>query len=366
MERIEDTGSHINLLGDELRKRVIGQAPAIDAVETAMEKARLREEGRPVASLMFLGPTGVGKTELATALADIMAVDKLHPPLLKIDCGQYQQPHMMVNLIGAPKSYVGYGDSPVLDKDLIEQPGSVVLFDEIEKGHPALHNLLLQITDKGTVKLSGGDEVNFSNATVIMTSNVGASEMRDVAEHKGIGFPTSTGEVDQSRIESAATRALKRRFSPEFINRLDGVITFNSLSDEQLVEVLDTHVEKANYRYQRLGNIALTLTGDLKSHLVDTAEGRREYGFRPVKRNYEKNVETMLSRFVAKQLVGGREVIADYEDEVTFYQGEELPSDKVTIADILGMEEEDFFEPGCETDELLPLPENVTPIREKK
>src|SRR5690606_2887870 len=130
--------------------------------------------------------------------------------------------------------------------------------------------------------------------------------------------------VDNAKIEAAGNAALKRQFSPEFINRLDGVITFNSLTDEHLEQVLDVHVQKANYRYRRLGNFALSLTEDLRRHLVDTAEDRREYGFRPVKRNYEKNVETMLSRFVVKQLIGGREVIADYEDEVTFYQGEEL------------------------------------------
>lgn len=364
MERIIDTESHVSQVGEELRRRVIGQDAAIDAIETAMEKARLRDERRPVASLAFIGPTGVGKTQLAESLADVMAIDKLNPPLLKIDCGQYQQPHMMVNLLGSPKSYVGYGEPPVFNKDLIEQPGSVVLFDEIEKGHPALQNLLLQIMDRGEVKLSSGDVVNFNNSTVIMTSNVGAREMQDVASHKGIGFPTSTDEVDQSRIESAGMNALKRQFSPEFINRLDGIITFNSLTDPQLGEVLDAHVERANYRYHRLGNIALSMTEDLRDHLVETSEGRREYGARPVIRNYEKEVEAPLGRLVARQVIGGHEVVADYEDEVAFYKGKELPP-RTTVAEILQLDPDDFDdEPMCDFDEPE-LPEKVTPIKKK-
>lgn len=363
--RIEDTGSHVSYLEQEMKKRIIGQDGAIESIMTAMEKARLREEGRPVASLMLLGPTGTGKTQTAEVLADIMAVDRLNPALVKIDGGQFAQSHETAALLGAPPGYVGREQDPVLDPSIIEMPGSVLLVDEIEKAHPKVHNLLLQIMDKGKVKLlNSGQEVNFSNCTVIMTSNVGAREMQDTMKNNRIGFGHEE-EVAGEKVEAAGMNALRKQFSPEFINRLDATVTFNSLTDDQLVEVLDTHVEKSNHRYRRLGNIAISLSDALKGHLVEISDDRKEYGFRPVKRNYEKKVEARLGRMVAKQSVGGNELEADFEDgEVTFYQGQ--PMKGATVEEILGMTEEDFFEPECEDDELLKLPENVTPIKGKK
>lgn len=363
-KRIENTESHVSSLGDQLKSRIIGQDHAVDSVISAMEKARLREEGRPVASLMFLGVTGTGKTETAEVLADIMAIDKLHPNIVKVDGGQFAQSHETAALLGAPPGYVGREQKPVLDPNILEMPGSVLLFDEIEKAHPKVHNLLLQIMDKGTVTLlNSGQEVNFSNCTVIMTSNVGAREMQDTVKNNRIGF-SQDAPVEDSKVEAAGMAALKKQFSPEFINRLDGVITFNSLSDEQLAEVLDTHVEKSNHRYRRLGDFTLSLTQSLKSHLVETAEDRKEYGFRPVKRNYERSVESALGRFVGTMRIGGNEIEADYEeDEVTFYEG--APIHGSTIEEILGMSEEDFFEPECEDDELM-LPANITPIKKRK
>lgn len=363
--RIEDTESHVNLIGDELKNRVIGQDDAVDAIVTALEKARLRDERRPVASLMFLGVTGTGKTQTAEALAEVMAVDKLHPNLIKIDCGQFGQGHEVASLLGAPPGYVGYHQDPLLDPVTIEMPGSVVLFDEIEKGHPKLHNILLQIMDRGSVTLlNSGREVDFTNSTVIMTSNVGAREMQDTLSNKKIGF-LQEETVDSAKVEAAGVGALQKQFSPEFINRLDGIVTFNTLTDEQLTQVLDTHVTRSNPRYQRLGNVVLSLTQTLKEHLVETAENRKEYGARPVLRNYEKSVESKLSRYVAKMLIGGTEIEADYEDgEVTFYEGQPLRGS--TIEEILGMSEEDFFEvdePECEDDEIKKLPANVVPIR---
>ena len=368
-QRIEDTGSHVNELTDQLRERIIGQEAAIDAIQAATERARLREPGRPVASMMFLGVTGCGKTQTAEALADIMAVDKLHPAIIRIDGGQFAQSHETASLLGAPPGYVGREQAPILDPKIIEQPGSVVLFDEIEKAHPKVHNLLLQIMAGGKVKThNGGHEVDFSNTMLIMTSNVGSQEMQDTVKNNKIGFGSHEEVVDPDKIEAAGMGALRKQFSPEFINRLDGVITFNSLSDGQLEQVLDTYVNQANFRYRRLGNFAVELSQALKTHLVETAENRQEYGFRPVKRNYEKLVESRLGRFVAGLAIGGNAVEADYEnEEVTFYHGRPLKGS--TIEEILGVTEDDFFmdeEPDCEDDELLALPKNISPIRSKK
>lgn len=343
--RIEDNGeSHVEIVRDELRAKVIGQEDAIDGIVNALEKARLRDERRPVASFMFLGPTGVGKTEMATSLADIMAVDKLHPSFIKINCGSFASGHEVSALLGAPPSYVGREQDPWLDPEIIEQPGSVVLFDEIEKGHPKLHNLLLQVTEGGEVQLlNSGRVVSFSNSIVIMTSNVGAREMQETLSSKRIGFSHTDKEVNAEKLETVALGALQKQFSPEFINRLDKVITFKSLTDEQLTEVLDTHVERSNHRYRRMGNVALTLSESLKGHLVESSPLRKEYGARPVLRNYERSIESKLSRLVAKQLVGGYHINADYEDEeINFYQGESLTGS--SIAELLHYTSEDIAE----------------------
>lgn len=354
--RIEiPTESPADIVTSQLRERIIGQDDAIEAIGTAYDKARLRQPGRPVASLMLLGPTGTGKTELAKSLSDIMAVDKLNPPFLRIDGGQYQHHHTVLNLTGAPKSYVGYGDPPVLDKETIEQPGSVILFDEIEKAHPAVWRLLLQIMEGDGVKLSKGEHVDFSNTTLLMTSNVGAREMDEMVNEKRIGFVTHQPQ----NIETVALGALRRQFAPEFINRLDAAITFNSLDDGQLSEVLQAHVTRSNPRYERQGNFHLETSPALREHLVETAENRKEYNSRPVLRNYEREVETSLSRMVAAQKIGGYVIHAEWEDEVTFYEGDPLP----TVNDILleldegGIIEFEPDEPMCEFDEPIDIDE---------
>ncbi len=362
-QRIEDNGeSSISLVGDTLKQRIIGQDPAIDAIMTAFDRAMFRDERRPVASLMFLGQTGTGKTQTAEALADVLAVDKLNPAILRIDCAQYAQGHEVANLVGSPPGYVGREQAPVLNKQLIEQPGSVVLFDEIEKGHPRLHNYLLQIMEGGNVNLMGtGETVNFNNATVIMTSNVGAREMNEMVGEKKIGFGNTDATPTSARIEAAGFNALKKQFSPEFLNRLDGVITFNSLSDEQLTQVLDTHVERSNHRYRRMGNVALRMTQTLKEQLVEGSPLRKEFGARPVLRKYEQDVEAKLSRLATSGKIGGNYILADYEDDkVEFYEDEPLEgaAELLQLAELIAIEEPGVSvyddpddEPICVTDE---------------
>ena len=355
-KRIETNNeSAVDIVTSQLKERVIGQDEAIDAIGMALDKARLRDDRRPVANLMFLGTTGVGKTELAKSLSDVLAVDKLHPAFLRIDCAQYANGHEVANLVGSPPGYVGREQKPALDKDLIEQMGSVVLFDEIEKGHPKLWNYLLQIMEGDGVKLLGtGETVNFNNATVIMTSNVGAREMQDMMTDSHIGF-ASPDLAKPQKMETVAMRSLKKQFAPEFINRLDAMVTFNTLSDEQLGEVIDAHVNRANLRYERMANIKLRIMDALKTELIAGADDRHEYGARPVLRRYEQMVESRLSKLVAQNAIGGNVIEADFEDdEVVFYQGEPLFG--TPIGEILALDAGDYDEiagdePICETDE---------------
>lgn len=350
IETINESASDVVVA--QLKERVIGQDEAIEAIGGAFEKARLRDERRPVANLMFLGPTGTGKTEVAESLADILAVDKLHPNIIRIDCAQYANGYEVSNLVGAPPGYVGREQAPALDKAVIEQPGSVVLFDEIEKGHPKLWNYLLQIMEGRGVKLLGnGETVSFGNSTVIMTSNVGAKELEDIATERRIGFTTPDLTKPQ-KMESVAMNALKRQFAPEFINRLDAMVTFKSLDDEQLGQVLDTHVTRSNLRYERKANVNLRLGASLRDEIVATADLRREFNARPVLRNYERMVETELSRLVNGGQVGGSVVHAELEDgHAVFYEGDPMP----TFEDLLALEAgnplQDDYEPPCETDE---------------
>lgn len=345
---IEDETSNADIIRQKLNERVIGQEAAIDSIVGAFDKAYLRDERRPVAALMFLGPTGVGKTEVAESLADILSVDKLHPSIIRIDCAQYAHGYEVSALVGAPPSYVGRDQKPLLDPEIIEQPGSVLLLDEIEKGHPRLWNYLLQMMEgRGVTLLNSGQTVNFSNCVIIMTSNVGAGEMDKVAHDKRIGF--GSGEKRNST-EAVALNALRKQFAPEFLNRLDAMVTFNQLTDEQLCEVLQAHVTRSNINYERRANIQLRLSDELKTHIVETAELRKEFNARPVIRNYEKLVVERLSKMITKGQVGGNVIHAELEDgKVVFDQGEAMP----TIEDLIT--EEDFermmSEPFCEDDE---------------
>ena len=360
MERRRIETSHespADIVRNQLKERVIGQDDAIDAIGGALDKARLRDDRRPVANIMLLGPTGSGKTETAQALADIMAIDKLHPNFLRIDCAQFAQGHEVAALVGAPPGYVGHSQKPILDKELIEQPGSVVLFDEIEKGHPKLWNYLLQIMEGDGVKLLNEDKtINFNNTIVLMTSNVGAREMEAMMTDKKIGFASPDLSKPQ-KMENVAMTALKKQFAPEFVNRLDAAVTYKPLDDGQLSEVLQAHINRANLRYERKGNFKLEASDRLKQAIVESSEDRREYNARPVLRNYERMVETELSRQVSSLTIGGKYVEADYEDGVvTFYEGKPLPdvAELLMLEAIIDLPEPEVAgddEPDCEDDE---------------
>lgn len=280
-----------------LKHAIIGQDEAIESIMQALNREKLRNPRRPLANLLFLGPTGVGKSETAKELARQLHGDE--SAFLKIDCSSFSQGHEVMALVGAPPSYVGREQAPMLSPSIIEQEKSIVLFDEVEKGSQELWDLMLQIMDDGEVMLTGtGEKVSFKDSIIIMTSNLGATEMMSLLDPKRVGFNLSqesqvTASKDQ--IEGAAKGALRKHFRPEFINRFDRQVVFQPLDDNQLGTVLDRYVESANDRYLDSG-IQLVLSPALRNEIVTSNEDRRQFGARPILREYDHMIESMLAQ----------------------------------------------------------------------
>lgn len=283
-----------------LNRAIVGQPDAVLSIMTALNREKLRNPDRPIANLLFLGPTGVGKSETAKELARLLHDDD-DDAFIKIDCSAYSHGHEITALTGAPPSYVGREQKPIFDPKIIEQDKSVILFDELEKGSGPLWDLMLQIMEDGEITLTGtGQKVSFRNSVIIMTSNLGANEMMGLLDTNTVGFASSdvNPAVTKQQIEKAAKSALKRQFRPEFINRFDDMIVFSQLADDQLGDVLDNYVEKANERYQDIG-IDLTMTMELKRRIVESCEDRHQFNARPVLRKYEQLIESKLSTYVS-------------------------------------------------------------------
>lgn len=305
-------------LRSDLESRVVEQPAAIDAIISAMEQshARLDGDNRPVASLAFLGPTGTGKTESARALADVLSgIDTTN--LVKIDCSNFSRGHEVALLTGSPPGYVGGGVVPVLAKENIEKPGTVVLFDEIEKGAPALRDLMLQIMDDGKIRLNRGDETNFRDTVVIMTSNLGASEMAREVSGRNLGFNFGGKQLDAGKVDKVARNSFKKFFRPEFINRLDDMVVFHPLSESGLSKVLDVKVGDLNELYEYEYGIRLTLSESAQQHLVTTASREPEFGARPLVRALEKQVQATFGRYLEAGVINeGTHVHVYHQDEV--------------------------------------------------
>lgn len=302
---------------DGLNRKIIGQSEAIESIIIALNRERFRNPRRPLANLLFLGPTGVGKTETAKVLNELLhGVDA--DTLIKINCSEIAENHRVSALIGAAPEYVGREQKPLLDKRRIEQPRSIVLFDEIEKGAPKLHDLLLQILDDGEVTLlNGGQKVSFKNSIIIMTSNIGAKEMMSKLGSRGLGFrDQNTPEASKQEITATAKNALERaNLRPELLNRIDHKIVFRPLDDAELGQVLDRHVAESNEYYRQEG-ISLVLTPEIRDWLVATCEERHQYGARPVLRRYEQWVEGLLADCVnSAGIPKGSRVYTFFSDE---------------------------------------------------
>jgi len=275
-------------LEEELHKRVIGQDDAVKAVAEAVLRARsgLKDPNRPIGSFIFLGPTGVGKTELARALAEFLFDDE--KAMIRIDMSEYQEKHTVSRLMGAPPGYVGYEEGGQLTEAVRRRPYCVILFDEIEKAHHDVFNVLLQILDDGRLTDSQGRTVDFKNTIVIMTSNIGSQR---ILQYQG----SFIGEV-YDRMKSAVLEELRRHFRPEFLNRVDEIIVFHSLSIEHLKRIIDIQLSRLR---QRLAdrNITLELDDAAREHLVRVGH-EPAYGARPLKRVLQKELETTLARML--------------------------------------------------------------------
>ena len=278
------------VLEEHLHKRVVGQEEAVNAVSDAVLRARsgLKDPNRPIGSFIFLGPTGVGKTELARALAQFLFDDE--HAMIRIDMSEYQEKHTVARLIGAPPGYVGYEEGGQLSEAVRRRPYSVVLFDEIEKAHHDVFNVLLQILDDGRLTDGQGRVVNFKNTIIIMTSNIG-SHM--ILEYQGEAKGTQYESMKEGVLE-----ALRKHFRPEFLNRVDEIIVFHSLSEEDLKMIVDIQLERLRSRLAER-RITLELSEEAKAHLA-LAGYDPVYGARPLKRAIQREIETPLSRLILK------------------------------------------------------------------
>lgn len=277
-----------------LNSKIVGQPEAIDSIMLALMREKFRNPKRPIATLLFLGPTGVGKTETAKELSKLLHNGD-ESALLKIDCTQFGEASDLSALVGAAPKYVGREQQPILDPKIIKRERSVVLFDEVEKGHWMLHDLMLQIMEEGEITLlNGGNTISFRNSIIILTSNVGSSEIMETLDHDKVGFTnpsTETNTVSKNRIDDIAFKALSRRFRPEFLNRIDQRVVFSSLSDEQLGEALDRYVrEMSDWPQYQEANIKLVLSHDVINEVVKQSPERTKLGVRLVNRNFDKTV----------------------------------------------------------------------------
>jgi ATP-dependent Clp protease ATP-binding subunit ClpC len=290
----------------DLHERVIGQEPAVEAVADTIRRARvgLSEGDRPLGSFLFLGPTGVGKTELVKALSErLFATDK---SLVRIDMSEYREPHTVARLIGSPPGYVGYGDGGQLTEPVRRRPYSVVLLDEIEKAHPEVWNVLLQVMDDGRLTDGEGRTVDFTNTVLVMTSNLGAGKAR-----RGVGFTASEPQADEERMVAAA----KAAFLPEFVNRIDEIVTFAALTPEQVQEIAGHVVERIAGRLETERGIALEVDDAVVARMAE--EGFDEqFGARPLNRHVRRTLEKELTRAIlAGELPDGARARARLDDE---------------------------------------------------
>lgn len=288
------------ILERDLRASIIGQDQAIDAIIEAMDRSsvRLADNPRPLATLAFLGPTGVGKSETAKVLAEFISGGD--PRLVKIDCSNFSHGHEVASLIGSPPGYVGHDQEPLLNKKRVERYGTVVLFDEIEKGSDALNNLMLQILGDGALQLNDGTTTSFRNTMIILTSNLGAEEMSEHLSKTPFGFMSDNREEPSTEtINKSARKAFEAFFRPEFVNRLDGAIVFNPLNREGLGCVLENKLVEANLEYSELYGMKVALTGGTRDYLLDKALEERAKGARPLVRAFEKDIQGSFGRYIS-------------------------------------------------------------------
>jgi ATP-dependent Clp protease ATP-binding subunit ClpC len=292
---------------NELKKRIVGQDEAVRIVSQAVRKAKvgLKNPERPIGGFIFIGQTGVGKTELAKALSAYLFGTQ---ELIRVDCSEYAMSHEYAKLIGAPPGYIGHNDGGYLTEAIKNQPQSVVVFDEIEKAHKKVHNLLLQILDEGRLTDSKGVVVSFDRAIIILTSNVGIDRLEQMAG--AIGFGDNKAAKDENVKMRETKKALEKIFPPEFLNRIDEIMLFRNLTQEDNVQIIDIMLRDVEERLQNL-NLSMNLSVEAKRYLVNEGTNLK-YGARPLRRAIQKYIENPLAEFILNgQLEAGDTVSID-------------------------------------------------------
>ncbi len=299
---------------EQLHRRIISQHKAVSALARAIRRSRagMRNPDRPVGSFLFLGPTGVGKTELAKSLAEFLFGSE--KALIRFDMSEYMEKHSVSKLIGSPPGYVGHEEGGQLTERIKRNPYSVVLLDEIEKSHPDVYNLLLQVFEDGQLTDSLGNTVNFKNAIIIMTSNIGA---RHLVNKSSVGF-TSPEVQSASKVTDTIINEVKKVFNPEFLNRLDEIIVFDSLTEEDLREIVDLLLTQVN-RNLESKRIEIQLQEDAKSWIIDITCRDRAYGARPLRRAIQKYIEDPVSELIIQGKLKDKETLTVYWKEDALY-----------------------------------------------
>ncbi|MGB3531216.1 MAG: ATP-dependent Clp protease ATP-binding subunit, partial [Saprospiraceae bacterium] len=294
----QSEGKRLINMNEDMRKVIIGQDEAIEKITKAIQRNRvgLKDPKKPIGTFIFLGPTGVGKTELAKALARYLFDND--DSLIRIDMSEYMEKFSVSRLIGAPPGYVGYEEGGQLTEKVRRKPYSVILLDEIEKAHPDIYNILLQVLDDGQLTDGLGRKIDFKNSMIIMTSNIGVRQLKDFGQ--GVGFATkSRVESAEADTKSVIQNALKKTFSPEFLNRIDDVVIFNSLDEEQIFKIIDLSLSSLT---SRLGNMnyELKLSEEAKKFVAEKGFDP-QFGARPLNRAIQKYIEDPLAEFILNE-----------------------------------------------------------------
>lgn len=301
----EEESSRLLRMEEEIHKRMVDQEEAVNAVARSIRRARsgLKDPKRPIGSFLFLGPTGVGKTELARCLAEFLFGGE--DAMVRFDMSEYMERHEVAKLIGAPPGYVGYEEGGKLTEALRRRPYSVVLFDEIEKAHPDVFNILLQILEDGRLTDGQGHTVDFRNSVVIMTSNVGA---QDLMKSRSLGFTAAEGaDVDLEKMKSSIMEAVRKTFRPEFINRVDDIIIFKPLGKEELLKILDIMLDEVSKRLEEQG-ITIDVPAETREKLLIKGY-EPKFGARPLRRTLQKTIEDPLADLLLEGKVERNSVI---------------------------------------------------------
>ena len=312
----ETENEKLKKLEEILHKRVVGQDEAVTAVSKAIRRGRvgLKDPNRPIGSFLFLGPTGVGKTELAKSLAEAMFGDE--NSMIRVDMSEFMEPHSVAKLIGSPPGYVGYDDGGQLTEKVRRKPYCVILFDEVEKAHPDVMNMLLQILEDGRLSDSQGRTVNFKNTIIIMTSNIGA---RLITDHNKLGFSGSSNEKEESKNEYEDTKKavmaeLKKEFKPELINRIDDIIVFHKLSDDNVKAIIDIMLKEVAKRLEKQ-EIKIEISDDVKE-LIAKKGVDKDYGARPLRRAIQNMVEDKIAEAILDgKIVPNKTAILSVEND---------------------------------------------------